>query len=300
MSFTHSAAVSIYGSRVANTRDDKQLLEGLEAAAARILSQHVDASEVWQPQDLVPWDEGRNFEFLGGQDWTAEQSTLGELGTLALTIGVLIADNVPAYHRELAKLIRSGSFWTWTNRWTAEEARHAIVLRNYMMVTRAVDPVDLERLRMEHMTAGIARPELTVPEILTQCAFEATSAMIRHRNTALLVENDEVAAICDRLAEDAEAHREVWAQLVSAALEAVPDRTVRAIAARVADYTEPSVMLRGTDSRVSLAAAGIYDPADEVEQVFAPLIHRWEIFTRTDFGPAGELARDELADFIKA
>ena len=48
-----------------------------------------------------------------------------------------------------------------------------------------------------------------------------------------------------------------------------------------------------------VAGAGIYDPADEVEQVFTPLLDKWEIFTRCDFGPAGELARDELADFIK-
>ncbi|MCE5289483.1 MAG: acyl-ACP desaturase [Nocardiaceae bacterium] len=285
---------------MANTREDKEMLEGLEAAAARILSRHVEAAEPWQPQDLVPWDEGRNFQFLGGQDWTPDQSTLGELGTLALTVGVLISDNVPSYHRELAKLIRSGPLWTWINRWTAEEARHAIVLRNYLMVTRAVDPVELERLRMEHMTAGVRRPELSIPEIFTQCAFESTSAMIRHRNTALLVENDEVAAICDRLAEDGESHRAVWGEYVSAALDVSPDRTVRAISARVADYTEPSIMLRGTDSRVSLAAAGIYDPLDEVEQVFTPLLNKWEIFTRTDFGPAGELARDELADFIKS
>ncbi|MBF6480168.1 acyl-ACP desaturase, partial [Nocardia cyriacigeorgica] len=44
-----------------------------------------------------------------------------------------------------------------------------------------------------------------------------------------------------------------------------------------------------------LAEAGIYDPAKEGELVFAPLLRRWNVFTRTDLGEAGEAARAELA-----
>ncbi len=40
------------------------------------------------------------------------------------------------------------------HRWTAEEGRHAIAMRDYLLPSRAVDPVELERLRMRHMAEG--------------------------------------------------------------------------------------------------------------------------------------------------
>ncbi len=42
----------------------------------------------------------------------------------------------------------------WVGRWTAEENRHGIVMRDYLVVTRGVDPVALEEARMVHMTNG--------------------------------------------------------------------------------------------------------------------------------------------------
>ncbi len=32
--------------------------------------------------------------------------------------------------------------------------------------------------------------------------------------------------------------------------------------------------------------------------MIAPVLRFWKVFQRTDFGPAGEAARDELADFM--
>ena len=49
-----------------------------------------------------------------------------------------------------------GAWGTWVGRWTAEENRHGIAIRDYLVVTRAVDPVALEQARMEHMTNGFA------------------------------------------------------------------------------------------------------------------------------------------------
>ena len=38
-----------------------------------------------------------------------------------------------------------GAWVNWVGRWTAEEGRHAIVLRDYLTVTRNIDPVLLVR-----------------------------------------------------------------------------------------------------------------------------------------------------------
>ncbi|MGK8501352.1 acyl-ACP desaturase [Nocardia asiatica] len=275
---------------------DRELLESLAVDVELLLRKHVDVADGWQPHDFVPWDDGRNFAFLGGTDWAPEQSQLSDTAKLALTVSVLIADNLPSYHREIGKYLRTGAWWRWVGRWTAEENRHEIMIRNYLMVTRSVDPVELERLRMEHMTKGFRRPAMHLLDVLANCAFEEAASAVRHRNIAALGENPQVTAIAERIALDDELQSVFFADLVSAALDLVPDQTVRAIADRVAGFEVPAVALpdgRGSDA--VLAEAGIYDRAKEDELVFAPLLRRWNIFTRTDFGPDGALARDELS-----
>ncbi|MGW5436319.1 acyl-ACP desaturase [Nocardia asteroides] len=275
---------------------DRELLDSLADVVETNLARHTEVAEGWQPHEFVPWADGRNFAFLGGTDWTPEQSELSETAKLALTVSVLVADNLPSYHRELGKHLRTGPWWRWVGRWTAEENRHEILIRNYLMVTRAVDPVALERARMAHMTDGFNRPPLHLIEVLTTCALEEQAAAIRHRNTAALGENPIVTAIAEKLAADDALQADFFAALVAAALDLVPDQAVRAIADQVAAFRVPQVDLPGGGSSdEALAEAGIYDRAKEGELVFGPLLKRWNIFTRTDFSEEGEKARAELA-----
>ncbi|MBF6226358.1 acyl-ACP desaturase [Nocardia abscessus] len=275
---------------------DRELLESLAVDVELLLRKHVDVADGWQPHDFVPWDDGRNFAFLGGTDWTPEQSELSDTAKLALTVSVLIADNLPSYHREIGKYLRTGAWWRWVGRWTAEENRHEIMVRNYLMVTRAVDPVQLERLRMEHMTKGFRRPAMHLLDVLATCAFEEAASAVRHRNIAALGENPLVTAMAERIAQDDELQSAFFADLIAAALNLAPDQTMRAIADRVAGFEVPAVTLPdGRSSDAALAEAGVYDRSKEDELVFAPLLRRWNIFTRTDFGPDGVLAREELS-----
>lgn len=278
-----------------NVLADRELLEALSAEVESNLTRHIAAAAEWQPHDYVPWSDGRNFEFLGGTDWDPGQSELSETAKLALTVSVLIADNLPSYHRELGKYLRTGHWWRWVGRWTAEENRHEILIRNFLMVSRGVDPVALERMRMEHMTLGFRRPPMHLLDVLAACAFEELAAAVRHRNTAARADNVIVAAIADRLAADDELQAVFFANLVEAALNLAPDQTVRAIADRIADFHVPVVTLAdGRTSDEVLAEAGIYDAAQEPELVFKPLLEQWNIFSRTDFGEDGEKARAEL------
>jgi acyl-[acyl-carrier-protein] desaturase len=278
---------------------DRELLESLAAEVEGNLRRHIGVADGWQPHDYVPWDDGWNFGFLGGIDWEPEQSEFGEVAKLALTISVLIADNLPSYHREVGKYLRTGPWWRWVGRWTAEENRHAILIRNYLMVTRAVDPVELERMRMAHMTTGFRRPALHLLDVLAACTLEERAAAIRHRNTAAIGENLMVTAIAERIAADDELQSEFFANLVAAALDLAPDQAIRAIADQVAAFAVPEVTLAdGRNSTAVLAEAGIYDPDRAPELVFTPLLERWNVFTRTDLGEEGEKARAEL-DYLR-
>lgn len=278
-----------------NVLADRDLMEQLAEEVEANLTRHIAAAAHWQPHDYVPWADGRNFGFLGGIDWDPSQSELGDTAKLALTVSVLIADNLPSYHRELGRYLRRGPWWRWVGRWTAEENRHEILIRNFLVVTRSVDPVELENMRLTHMTLGFRRPPMHLLDVLAASAFEEKASAVRHRNTEALGENPIVTEIARRIAVDDEMQAEFFANLIASAFDLVPDQTMRAIADRVADFRVPEVKLAdGSSSDDALAAAGIYDRAKEPELVFGPLLEQWKVFSRTDLGEEGEKARAEL------
>ncbi|WP_412458133.1 acyl-ACP desaturase, partial [Mycolicibacterium monacense] len=68
--------------------------------------------------------------------------TLPKHVTDALEILLITKDNLAGYHRELVEhFILEEKWGRWIGRWTAEEHLHAVALRNYLVVTREVDPV---------------------------------------------------------------------------------------------------------------------------------------------------------------
>ncbi|KAA8879850.1 acyl-ACP desaturase, partial [Nocardia colli] len=144
------------------TKDLTQLeiLTELQPVAEQNLNRHLALAKDWHPHDYIPWDEGRNFAAMGGQDWAPEQSKLSEVAKVAMITNLLTEDNLPSYHREIAEnFSQDGAWGTWVGRWTAEENRHGIAIRDYLVVTRGVDPVALEAARMIHMTNGVAAPD---------------------------------------------------------------------------------------------------------------------------------------------
>ena len=49
---------------------------------------------------------------------------------------------------------------------------------------------------------------------------------------------------------------------------------------------------------VTIAKAGIYDLRLHHDAVIMPVLKYWKVLDRTDFGPEGEQARDELVAFL--
>ena len=150
-----------------------RLLEELEPVVAENLDRHLGLAQEWHPHDYIPWSEGRDFAFLGGEDYSPEQSRLSETAKAAMITNLLTEDNLPSYHREIAtRFGRDGAWGTWVGRWTAEENRHGIAMRDYLVVTRGVDPVELERARMDYMTSGYDSGDKTPLEAVTYGSFQ--------------------------------------------------------------------------------------------------------------------------------
>src|SRR5680860_1368710 len=96
----------------------------------------------------------------------------------------------------------------WVHRWTAEEGRHGIAIRDYLLTTRAVDPIQLERLRMDHMATGyVSSHSQDLVRSLAYVSFQELATRVSHRNTGKLT-NDPVAdQLLTRVAADENLHR---------------------------------------------------------------------------------------------
>ena len=133
-----------------------RLLHELEPVVEENLNRHMAIAKDWMPHDYIPWSRGRDFAFLGGEDWVPEDSPLDPVAKTAMVVNLLTEDNLPVLppgdrHQVQPgrRLGRRGSAGGPPRR-----AGAGIALRDYLVVTRGVDPVKLEALRMEHMTAG--------------------------------------------------------------------------------------------------------------------------------------------------
>ncbi|WP_280330810.1 acyl-ACP desaturase [Nocardia wallacei] len=284
-----------------------QILTELEPVAGQALDRHLSMARDWHPHDYIPWDDGRNFAMLGGTDWEPRQSRLPEVAKAALVTNLLTEDNLPSYHREIsANFSPDGAWGTWVGRWTAEEARHSIVLRDYLVVTRGVDPVALENARMAHMTTGFHTPveqgDAGSSGFLFSIAyvsFQELATRISHRNTASACDDPIADRMLQRVALDENLHMIFYRTMCGAALDLVPNQAMEAIDLIVRNFRMPGAgMPNFRRNGVLMAKHGIYDLRQHLEEVLQPVIRHWNILDRNDFGPRGEQARERLADYL--
>ncbi|MFC9892207.1 acyl-ACP desaturase [Nocardia sp. NPDC127579] len=286
------------------TRDLTQLeiLTELEPVAEANLNRHLSMTKDWHPHDYVPWDEGRNFAAMGGTDWDPEQSTLSEVAKAAMITNLLTEDNLPSYHREIAEHFGMDGAWrTWVGRWTAEENRHGIVMRDYLVVTRGVDPVALENARMAHMTNGVHSPDNWGGFLVNVAyvTFQELATRVSHRNTGRACDDPIADRMLQRIAADENLHMIFYRNLCAAGLDLVPDQAMEAITVILEHFVMPGYgMPNFRRNGVLMAKHGIYDLRQHLEEVVQPCLKKWEIFERTDFGPRGEQARDRLGEFL--
>ncbi len=279
-----------------------ELLIELEQVVETNLNRHLGIAKEWFPHEYVPWSEGRTFDgVLGGEAWSPEDSPLSDVARTALIVNLLTEDNLPSYHFEIATLFgRDGAWGTWVHRWTAEEGRHGIAIRDYLTVTRAVDPVALERARMTHMETGYASAYDGVLRSLAYVSFQELATRISHRNTGKATGDPNADRLLARIAQDENLHMVFYRNLLAAALELAPDQTMRAITDVVTTFQMPGHDIPGFGRKaIEIAVAGIYDTRQHRDEVLLPVLRHWKVWDVTGLGPEGEQARDELDAFLE-
>jgi len=271
----------------------------LTPVAERLYDRHDATAKEWFPHELVPWSRGRDA--VPGETWDADEVAMPDGVRSALFVNLLTEDNLPYYFRTIEALFGADSVWgAWVRRWTAEEGRHSIVIRDYLTVTRSVDPVELERARMHQVSAGITPDPQTPVDGLVYVALQELATRIAHRNTGKLLEDRAGYEVMARVASDENLHFLFYRDLVTAALEVDPSATVIAIERQVRDFEMPGVgIVDFADHANAIAKAGIYDLQLHHEQILQPVVMRhWAIEELTGLSPEAEEARTRVVSFI--
>ena len=285
-----------------SARIQSRLIRDLEPVVAVELERHLSVQKNWYPHEYVPWSEGRDYAGpLNGDAWEAKDSRLTAVAQDSLVLNLLTEDNLPSYHTEIAiSMGRDGAWGNWIERWTAEEARHSIVIRDYLMATRGVDPYELEDLRMAHMSLGYQTPyDNDMLHTIAYVSFQELATRISHRNTGKISDDPIAEGMLQRVALDENLHMLFYRNTLAAALDLEPNAAMRAITDVVTNFDMPGANMPGFERKaVQIALAGIYDLQQHLDDVVAPVLRSWKIFEREDLTGDGLKARDELKAFM--
>ena len=280
--------------------DEPDLLRELEPTVEGLLERHLATTKEWFPHELVPYGRGRDF--VAGVPWTEADADLDgavidDAARSSLVVNLLTEDNLPYYFRTIERTFgKDGAWGAWSKRWTAEEGRHSMVIYGYLMATRAVDPVALERARMIQVSQGLVPEPDTAAEGLVYVALQELATRIAHRNTGRLLGDRVGYDVMMRVAADENLHHLFYRDLTAAAIELDPSRLVQAIERQDVEFEMPGGGIPGfAKHAAAIARAGIYDLTIHHDQILVPVILRqWGVEHLTGLDGDAEQSRDRL------
>ncbi len=275
------------------------LLHELAPEAERLLERHLDTTKEWFPHQLVPWADAAKFDHSVA--WEPEHHPMPDAVRRSLVVNLLTEDNLPYYTTAIHGLFGTDHAWgAWARRWTAEEGRHSIVIRDYLTVTRAVDPVALERGRMQQMCHGFHQPIDGPAEGFVYVALQELATRIAHRNTGKLMSDPAGYEVMARVAADENMHFLFYRDVATAAIAVDPSAMVLAMERQVREFEMPGTGIEGfRDHAVAIAKAGIYDLLIHYDQILVPVVMRhWRLEAIEGLSPEAEEARTRLIQRI--
>ncbi|WP_306319999.1 MULTISPECIES: acyl-ACP desaturase [unclassified Streptomyces] len=280
----------------------QRVLRELEPTVERLLERHLATAHDWFPHQYVPWSAAHDYDGpLGGTAWSPEQTPLPRAVQDALVVNLLTEDNLPSYHFEIAtRFGRDGAWGTWVHRWTAEEDRHAAVLRSYVHARRVVDPVALEDLRMRHVGTGYHTGAPSTLHVLAYVTVQELATRQAHRNAGAACGDPAGEQLMARIAADENLHMLFYRELFADALDRYPDAALGALADILERFEMPGAAIPGFRARAArIAASGIYNLDVHLEHVVSPLLRALKVSSLAGLSAAGEQARLRLDAHVR-
>jgi acyl-[acyl-carrier-protein] desaturase len=219
-------------------------------------------------------------------------------------VNLLTEDNLPYYFHAISRHLGEDDVWgTWNRRWTAEEHRHSIVIRDWMTVRRAIDPVALERGRMQQVSTGFVGESglAGLCEAVIYVTLQELATRISHRNTGRLLGDPAGCEIMTRVAADENLHYLFYRDLASAMLEVDPSQTMLAIEKLVREFAMPGTGIADFSLHAAaIAKAGIYDFAIHHDQILVPVVLRhWRVESLEGLSAEADVARERTVQRVE-
>lgn len=280
---------------------NQTLLRELEPTAAALLDRHLETSKEWFPHQLVPYGRGHDF----GPDyvWSPDTLPVPQAVRDALALNLWTEDNLPYYTSTTEGMFGTNDAWgVWNQRWTAEEGRHSIVIRDYLTVSDGYDPIALERGRMQQVSTGKVPKPGTAADGFVYVALQELATRISHFNTgSMLKKVDPVGyLVMKRVAADENFHYLFYRDVASAAIELDPSTMVQAMERQVRWFEMPGTGVDGYSVMAkSIAEAGIYDMQIHYEQILLPVLFKhWHLDELEGLTPSAEQSRDRIMIYL--
>jgi acyl-[acyl-carrier-protein] desaturase len=153
---------------------------------------------------------------------------------------------------------------------------------------------------MVHMGVGYDSPNgHCAVNSLAYVSFQELATRISHRNTGSYSGEPLCDQLLAKIANDENLHMVFYRNLLSAAFDLAPDQTMVAILDVVKNFQMPGATVENyTRKSVKIALAGIYNLRIHRDEVLIPVLRNVKALERTDLGPAGEQAREELVAIL--
>jgi acyl-[acyl-carrier-protein] desaturase len=259
-----------------------------------LLDRHFSTAHEWFPHEYVPWERGVAID--SSRSWDDDPG-VDPIARIALVLNLLTEDNLPLYFAEIHRHGEGDDAWhAWARRWAAEEGRHSIVIRDYLMVTRAVDPIALERGRMRQVSSGSAPAFDMFTDALVYTTLQELATRISHRNTGKLLADRVGVALMTRVANDENLHHLFYRDVTAAAIDVAPSEMVRAIDRTVRTFAMPGTGIADFDRHArAIAKAGVYNMSIHHDQILVPVVlHQWRLENLSGLDDDAERARDQI------
>ena len=279
--------------------DDRAVLDELAPLAAELVDRHLAASREWFPHELVPWELGSTVE--PDRPWSEAESSIDPAVRSSLLVNILTEDNLPYYFRDIERMFAGSEVWDfWNRRWTAEEGRHSIVIRDYLTLTRALCPVELERARMAQVQCGAVPEPPTALRGFAYLTLQELATRIAHRNTGKMLDDEAGYEIMKRVAVDENHHFLFYRDVATAAVELCPSEMMLAIDVEVREFEMPGTGIENFATHAkAIARSGIYDFGIHHDLILEPVVMRqWKIESLEGLTPEAEQARERVITYM--
>ena len=261
----------------------------------RLYNRHLEAPRLWYPHEQIDWGRGQSFT---ERPWDPSDYPIADGVRSSIYVNLLTEDNLPYYTSTLlAHAPKGHPIRDWNHQWTMEENRHSMVMRDWVHITRCIDPTLLEDGRRVQMSTGeVPEPE-SFADLICYVAFQERATQIAHRNTgAHLPKDDKMGRnVLALVAGDETKHYLFYRDLALAAFAIDPSSMMISAAKQVTNFAMPGTGIPSfTRHAVRIAREGIYGLTQFLKDVLTPVLELWDVSHLMDLSEEAEKARLEL------